>query len=61
MQHWSTRKIESQNSKLPCNLQEHFTYKNDFGDLMKTHAEKEGLTSQPRKMLIQASPYRTVN
>ena len=28
--------------------------KNDFGDLMKTHAEEEEKMSQPRKMLISS-------
>ena len=28
--------------------------KNDIGDLMKTYAEKEGIMSQPRKMLISS-------
>ena len=28
--------------------------KNDFGDLMKTYAEEEGIMSQPRKMLISS-------
>ena len=28
--------------------------KNDIGDLMKTYAEKEGIMSQPRRMLISS-------
>ena len=31
-----------------------FFSKNDIGDLMKTYAEEEGITSHPRKMLISS-------
>ena len=39
-------------ANLPPIFMKTLVSKNDFGDLMKTYAEEEGIMSQPRKMLI---------
>ena len=41
-------------ANFPPNFKNTIVSRNDIGDLMKEYAEREGITSQPRRMLISS-------